>query len=84
MTEFWLARRFGVSRRTFYHWIQTGQLDRDLNGALARYKVDRQSLESLIRIERSFKHGWRAFRCCSAQRLFEEVRGPATAAATPC
>jgi transposase-like protein len=27
-----LARRFGVSRRTVYHWIQTEQLDRDLDG----------------------------------------------------
>ena len=25
-----LARRFGVSRRTIYHWIEMGQLDRDL------------------------------------------------------
>ena len=24
-----LAKRFGISRRTVYHWIETGQLDRD-------------------------------------------------------
>src|ERR1700694_2846385 len=32
-----LARRFGVSRRTVYHWIETGQLDRDLDDAAAHY-----------------------------------------------
>jgi len=26
-----LAERFGVSRRTIYYWIKTGQLDRDLD-----------------------------------------------------
>ena len=25
-----LAERLGISRRTIYHWIETGQLDRDL------------------------------------------------------
>ena len=25
-----LSRRFGISRRTIHHWIETGQLDRDL------------------------------------------------------
>ena len=32
-----LARRFGVSRRTVYHWIETGQLDRDLDDAAVHY-----------------------------------------------
>lgn len=33
-----LARRFGVSRRTIYYWIKTGQLDRDLDDEPVRYK----------------------------------------------
>jgi transposase-like protein len=32
-----LARRFGVSRRTVYHWIETEQLDRDLDDAAVAY-----------------------------------------------
>ena len=24
-----LARRFGISRTTIYHWVKAGQLDRD-------------------------------------------------------
>jgi hypothetical protein len=27
-----IARQLGVSRRAIYHWIQTGQLDRELSG----------------------------------------------------
>ena len=30
MTKTELSRRFGVSRRTIHEWIETGQLDRDL------------------------------------------------------
>jgi transposase len=33
-----LARRFGVSRRTIYHWLAGGQLDRDLDAEPVRYK----------------------------------------------
>jgi len=33
-----LARRFGVSRRTVYHWIGTAQLDRELDDAAVSYK----------------------------------------------
>ena len=30
-----LSWRFGVSRRTIHEWIETGQLDRDLEGGAA-------------------------------------------------
>jgi transposase-like protein len=30
-----VARELGVSRRTVYHWIATGQLDRELDDAPA-------------------------------------------------
>ena len=33
-----LSRRFGVSRRTIHEWIETGQLDRDLEGGGTRYR----------------------------------------------
>jgi transposase len=32
-----IARELGVSRRTVYHWLETGQLDRDLDNAPVRY-----------------------------------------------
>lgn len=32
-----IARELGVSRRTVYHWIESGQLERELDGQEARY-----------------------------------------------
>lgn len=32
-----IARRVGVNRRTVYHWIETGQLDRELDAEPVRY-----------------------------------------------
>lgn len=32
-----IARELGVSRRTIYHWIEGGQLDRDLDNAAVQY-----------------------------------------------
>ncbi len=33
-----LAAELGISRRTIYHWIDTGQLDRDLDDVTVRYR----------------------------------------------
>ena len=33
-----LAQKLGISRRAIYHWINTGQLDRDLDGEALCYK----------------------------------------------
>ncbi len=33
-----LAERLGISRRTIYHWIETGQLDRDLDQEPVSYR----------------------------------------------
>ena len=43
-----LSRRFGVSRRTIYEWIETGQLDRDLSAGATRYsrRAPRSSSDS--------------------------------------
>jgi len=38
MTRTALAERVGISRRTLYHWVKTGQLDRDLDQEPVRYK----------------------------------------------
>ena len=32
-----IARELGVSRRTVYHWIEGGQLDRDLDNVAVQY-----------------------------------------------
>jgi transposase len=37
-----IARQLEVSRRTVYHWITTGQLERDLTGPLPRVRVGRR------------------------------------------
>ncbi len=69
-----LARRLGISRRTIYHWIETGQLDRDLDADDVRYsprppvsrKIDQYVGIIASRLE--------AFPELTAQRLFEEIR----------
>ena len=33
-----LARQLGISRRTLYHWLATGQLDRDLDEQPVQYR----------------------------------------------
>ena len=33
-----LAKKLGISRRSIYHWIDTGQLDRDLDDETAHYR----------------------------------------------
>ena len=35
-----IARDLGVSRRTVYHWIETGQLDRELDEERARVRSE--------------------------------------------
>ncbi|HTZ50847.1 MAG TPA: helix-turn-helix domain-containing protein [Spirochaetia bacterium] len=34
-----LAVKLGLSRRTVYRWLETGQLDRRVHGEAARYKA---------------------------------------------
>jgi len=70
-----LARRFGVSRRTVYHWITTGQLDRDLDNLEVRYRsrpaVSRQIDPNRPIIQTRLE----AFPMLTAQRIFEELQG---------
>ena len=42
-----IARRVGVSRRTVYHWIETGQLDRELDAEPVRYGPRRRAPSKL-------------------------------------
>ena len=38
LTKAALADKLGISRRTIYQWIETGQLDRDLDNEAVRYR----------------------------------------------
>ena len=68
------AKRFGISRRTVYHWIETGQLDRDLDGQAARYRARPPVATRLDAYKGIIQARLEAFPLLSAQRLFEEVR----------
>ena len=69
-----LAKRFGISRRTVYHWIETGQLDRDLDNQEARYRPRPPVAARLDPYKGIIQARLEAFPLLSAQRLFEEVR----------
>ena len=73
LTQTEIARRLGISRRTIYRWVESGDLDRDLSGPL-RYgprpgkeqKLDRYKAYIGERLERYPK--------LSASRLLKEVK----------
>ena len=50
-----IARTHKVSRRTVYHWINTGQLDRDLDAGTVRYAA-RPPVARKIDRYRAIKH----------------------------
>ena len=67
-----IARQLGVSRRLVYHWIATGQLDRDLTGGSPRVRVGRPS--RLAPYQAIISTRLATYPELSAIRLFEEVR----------
>ena len=69
-----LARRFGVSRRTVYHWIETAQLDRDLDEEAARYKPRPAVPRKLDPYKGIIEARLQMYPRLTAQRLFEEIR----------
>lgn len=69
-----LAKRFGISRRTVYHWIETGQLERDLDGREVRYRPRPPVPTQLDPYKAIIQARLEAFPLLTAQRLFEEVR----------
>ena len=69
-----LARRFGVSRRTVYHWIETAQLDRDLDDATVSYKPRPGVPTKLDLFKGVIEARLQMFPRLTAQRLFEEIR----------
>jgi transposase len=69
-----LAKRFGISRRTVYHWIETGQLDRDLDNQQVRYRPRPPVVTRLDPYKPIIQARLEAFPLPTAQRLFEELR----------
>lgn len=69
-----LAKRFGLSRRTIYHWIETDQLDRDLDSREVQYRA-RPTVSRLIDPHRAIIEArLEAFPLLTSQRLLEELR----------
>jgi len=69
-----LARRFGVSRRSIYHWIETGQLDRDLDNESVVYKPRPAVPRKLDPYKGIIQERLQAYPLLTAQRLFDEIR----------
>ena len=69
-----LARRFGISRRTIYHWIETSQLNRDLDADSVQYTSRPPVPHKIDPYKGMIVHRLDAFPDLTAQRLFEEVR----------
>jgi len=67
-----IAQQLGVSRRSVYHWITTGQLERDLSGSGPRVRVTRPTQLEPYRAIITTRLG--TYPELSAVRLFEEVR----------
>src|SRR3984957_828826 len=74
-----LARRFGVSRRTVYHWIETAQLDRELDEAAVIYNPRPPVSRKLDRYRGIIQARLQLYPRLTAQRLFEEIRSDGNA-----
>ena len=75
LTKTELAKRFGISRRTVYHWIETGQLDRHLDSQEVHYRPRPPVVTRLEPYKPIVQARLEAFPLLTAQRLFEELRG---------
>src|SRR5512143_1400740 len=69
-----VARELGVSRRTVYHWIATGQLERELDEAPVRYAARPPVVRKIDRVRGVIVARLAEFARLSAVRLFEEIR----------
>ncbi|HYW92218.1 MAG TPA: IS21 family transposase [Gammaproteobacteria bacterium] len=69
-----LARELGVSRRTLYHWIETGQLDRELDDAPVRSGPRPSVVRKLDPYRALIRTRLAQFPELTAVRLLEEIR----------
>jgi transposase len=69
-----VARELGVSRRTVYHWIGTGQLGRELDAAAVRYGPRPPVARKIDAFRGIIEGRLREFPKLTAIRLFAEIR----------
>jgi transposase len=69
-----LARTLRVSRRTVYHWIQTGQLDRELDNEPVRYAARPTVARKIDAYREIILARLAAYPKLSATRLHDEIR----------
>jgi transposase len=69
-----LAKRFGISRRTVYHWIAGGQLDRDMDDVAVHYSPRPQVSKRLDPYRGIIQARLQSYPLLTAQRVFEEIR----------
>ena len=69
-----IARTLKVSRRTVYHWINTGQLDRDLDSGPVRYAARPPVARKTDRYRGIIQVRLAEYPQLSATRLYEEVQ----------
>ena len=77
-----LSRRFGVSRQTIHYWVESGQLDRDLEAGAVRYSPRPSAGRKLDPYKGIIRDRLGEFPKLLAQRLFEEVRAAGHPGAT--
>ena len=74
LTKTALAEKLGIHRRTIHQWIETGQLDRDLDDEVVRYQA-RPPVKRKIDAYRGIVHSrLEEFPRLSAVRIYEELR----------
>jgi len=69
-----VARELGVSRRTVYHWIESGQLERDLDNAPVQYTPRPAVICKVDAFRPIIEARLAEFPKLTATRLFDEIR----------
>jgi len=69
-----VARMLGIGRRTLYHWINTDQLDRDLDNGPVRYTPRPPVDRKIDRYRGIIETRLAQYPELSATRLFDEIR----------
>jgi excisionase family DNA binding protein len=69
-----VARELGVSRRTVYHWIESGQLERELDGTALRYAPRPPVARKIDAFRGIIDARLSEFPRLTATRLLEEIR----------